>query len=226
MSRKCVLIVYFSYSGQTRKLLQSFAKGLEECSVEVHLAQLKPQVKIQFPLSSASAALKMMVETFFRKRVVIEPFVCDDMKKYDLIVLAGPTWSYNASGPMLSFFDHYGNLLTKKRVLPFISCRGYWRTHYWQLGFLLRRCGAKPLKPLVFLHPGAEPWRTIGVFLKLAGKMPESSRSWLSKYYRKYGHLKHQIEYAGELGTRTAVALKKEKLEQLPKEIVVKKVKS
>lgn len=225
MNKKSVLIIYFSYSGQTRKLIQSFAKGLELCSVEVHLAQLKPKVKIQFPLPSTSAALRMMVETFFRKRVAIEPFTCEDINRYDLIVLAGPTWSYNASGPMMSFFDRDGAILAGKKVLPLISCRGYWRTHYWQLVQLLRRSGAKWLKPLVFLHPGAEPWRTIGVFLKLAGKMPESSRSWISKYYRKYGHFKNQIEFAGELGRRIADALSEGTLEQLPRVIVAKKVK-
>jgi flavodoxin len=225
VTRKYVLIIYYSYSGQTRKLIQSFASGFEECSAEVHLAQIKPQQKIQFPLSSIYAALKMMVETFFRKRIAIEPFECDNVNQYDLIVLAGPTWSYNVSGPMLSFFDQYGNLLVGKRVLPFISCRGYWRTHYWQLKHLLRKCGARDLKPLIFLHPGAEPWRTIGVFLKLAGKMPESGKFWLSRYYRKYGHHKNQIDYAGDLGTRTASALQDGKLEQLPMEVVVKDVK-
>jgi hypothetical protein len=226
VNRKAVLIIYFSYSGQTRKLIQSFIKGFEERSVEVHLTQIKPQVKIQFPLSSVSAALKMMVETFFRKRIAIEPFVCDDINKYDLIVVAGPTWSYNASGPVLSFFDRYSTLLAGSNVLPVISCRGYWRAHYWQLRQLLKRCGAKPLQPLIFLHPGAEPWRTIGVFLKLAGKMPESEKSWLSRYYRKYGHPRNQIDYAAKLGVRTADALKEGKLEQLPKEVVAKKVKN
>lgn len=225
MTKKCALIIYYSYSGQTRKLIQSFAQGLESSSVEVHLAQLKPQTKIQFPLSSVFAALKMMVETFFRKRSAIEPFVCENIEQYDLIVLAGPTWSYNASGPMLSFFDHFGNYLAGKMVLPLISCRGYWRTHYWQLRQLLKDCGAEALKPLVFLHPGAEPWRTIGVFLKLAGKMPESGQSWFSRYYRKYGHTRNQIEYAGDLGIKTAKALLNDSLDQQPMEIVVKKIK-
>ncbi len=226
MSRKCVLIIYYSYSGQTRKLIQSFAKGIEERSVEVHLAPLKTKVKVQFPLPSVSAALKMMVETFFRKRVAIEPFDGDDINRYDLIVVAGPTWSYNVSGPMMSFFDHYGNLLAGKKVLPFISCRGYWRAHYWQLAHFLKGCGANSLKPLVFLHPGAEPWRTIGVFLKLAGKMPESGKYWISRYYQKYGHPRNQVDYAAELGVKIAEALKEGELDQQFRGMVVKKIKS
>lgn len=224
MITKDVLIIYFSYSGQTRKLIQAFAKGLEEHSVKVQWVQLKPQKKIQFPLPSASAALKMMVETFFRKRVAIEPLVCGDVAQYDLIIVAGPTWSYNASGPIMSFFDSYSTILAGKKVLPIISCRGYWRSHYWQLRYLLKSCRATPLKPLVFLHPGAEPWRTIGVFLKLAGKMPEAGNSWLSRFYRKYGHQREQIDYAELLGSQTAEALHEDRLKQRDRVIVVKKV--
>lgn len=226
MGKKRVLIIYFSYSGQTRKLMQSFARGLQDNSVSVRLTKLKPLSKIQFPLSSMAAAVKMMVETFFQKRVEIEDpeFHVDD--HYDLIILAGPTWSYNVSGPVLHFLDKYTHFFSGKRVLPIISCRGYWRTHYWQLRYLLKRREAEVLQPMIFLHLGAEPWRTIGVFLKLAGKMPESGKSWIGKYYRKFGHSRGQLEYARELGSRLAVGLSAEGQELLEDKIVIKNITS
>ncbi|MDJ0623468.1 MAG: NAD(P)H-dependent oxidoreductase [Desulfocapsaceae bacterium] len=213
MTQRRVLIIYFSHSGQTRKLIQALAKGLEKSSVEVNLLQLKTVEPIQFPLQSVLATFKLMVVTFFRKRFAIQPVERSLVDGHDLIVLAGPTWSYNVSGPILSFFNNYGEYLADCKVLPLISCRGYWRTHYWQLKYLLTKYKAHPLAPTVFLHPGAEPWRTIGVFLKLAGKKPEASPSWLARYYRKFGHTREQVEHAAEIGMALGKALQEAKLD-------------
>ena len=82
-----------------------------------------------------------------------------------------------------------------------ISCRGYWRVHYWGLKSLLNKCDVKTvLSPIVFSHPTPEPWRTIGVFLKLAGRTPEAGTSWFRRVYPKYGHSRKQVEKAGYLG--------------------------
>lgn len=200
--KKRILIIYYSYSSQTRNLVTSFVEGLERQDVEVTVEQLKPVRKLSFPLGSMLSTLVMMVETFFRKREPISPIGLDVTKKYDLIVLAGPTWSYNPSGPMLAFFDKYSQQFAHHTVLPFISCRGYWRMHYYQLKYMLHRSKAKVLKPVVFLHTGPEPWRTIGVFLKLAGHVPESGNSIVSKYYHKFGHTREQVRFSGIIGEK------------------------
>lgn len=200
MTKKRVLILYYSFSSQTRNLLQAFADGLEHHDVEVFWQQLQPLQKLQFPFGSITSTLVMMVQTSFRKRFEIKAIDQDCYSDRDLIILAGPTWSYNPSGPVLSLLDHCGDLFKDRKVLPFISCRGYWRLHFWGLNSLLRKKGANVLNPLIFLHIGAEPWRTIGVFLKLAGKVPESGKSWFRKYYSKYGHTRKQVEYARTLG--------------------------
>ncbi len=200
MGKKRILIIYYSFSSQTRNLLQSFAKGLEEEGVEVVWQQLKPLKKLKFPLGSFLATMGMMVTSFFRKRMAIEPLepVCFD--NWQLIVLAGPTWSYSPSGPILSLFDTDRRLFNHQLVLPFISCRAYWRMHYWVLLRLLKKSQAKSISPIVFTHPIGEPWSTIGVFLKLAGKVPESGKSWLKKFYPKYGHSRNQVEEAQCVG--------------------------
>ena len=200
LAKKRVLILYYSFSSQTRNLLQAFADGLEFHGVEIGWQQLKPLQKLQFPLRSITSTLVMMVQTFFRKRYKIEAIDQMCYSDWDLIILAGPTWSYNPSGPVLSLIDHYGDLFCGRKVMPVISCRRYWRLNFWSLGSMLRKNGASVLNPLIFLHVGAEPWRTIGVFLKLAGKVPESGKSWFRKYYSKYGHTREQVEYARTLG--------------------------
>jgi hypothetical protein len=201
VKRKRVLIVYFSLSSQTRNLLQGLGKGIGEYDIEVVWQQVKTVEPLPFPLGSYAATLKMMVTTFFRRRLPIEQLSPNNFTQWDLIILAGPTWSYHPSGPILSLLDRDGERLFKGRtILPFISCRGYWRMHNWDLRAVLKRKGARVLRPVVFTHPVAEPWRTIGVFLKFVGKVPESGQSWFHHFYPKYGHNKKQVNDAKAIG--------------------------
>jgi len=195
-----VLVVSYSFSSQTNNLVQALCSGLEKEGMCIVWERLVPVQSLRFPVGTVSGTVRMMLETFLRKRIPIEPLAPVSFDHYDLLILAGPTWSYNPSGPVLSLIDRDGQRLFRdKFVLPLISCRGYWRVHWWGLKFLLRRCGAMVPNVMVFSHPNPEPWRTIGVFLKLAGRIPEK-KSWLAGKYRKYGHTTMQIKEARLFG--------------------------
>ncbi|MDD3814493.1 MAG: hypothetical protein PHZ02_07580 [Desulfocapsaceae bacterium] len=201
MNTKRILIISYSFSSQTRNLLHGLIEGLEKSGVEVLWEQLNPVSELRFPIGSISATFLMMMQTFLRKRYPVQLINSSCFDQWDLIILAGPTWSYNPSGPVLSLLDRDGKkLFGGKVVLPFISCRGYWRVHYFGLKRLLRGCGAKVVAPIVFSHPTPEPWRTIGVFLKLAGKVPEAGSSWFHRFYPKYGHSRKQMEDSRKVG--------------------------
>ena len=176
--------------------------GMEEGNIEIVRERLEPVEYLRFPIGTIPSTFVMMVQTFFRKRYPIKPLSKNVFKEWDLIILAGPTWSYNPSGPVLSLLDRDGEKLFKDQiVLPMISCRGYWRVHFWGLKSLLKKCGAKDVvSPIVFSHPTPEPWRTIGVFLKLAGRTPEKGSGWFRRVYPKYGHSRKQVEKAGAVG--------------------------
>jgi hypothetical protein len=188
-----VLILYFSLSGQTRGLVNLFAAGLRSRGVSVTIEQIRPQEKIGFPLGSILRTMIMMLRTFFRARVPIQAPSRRCFNRYDLVVLAGPTWSYNPSGPILSLLDRYGrDLFTDRRVLPLISCRGYYRWHNRVLHHSLQRFTDTVEESIIFCHPSPEPWSTIGVFLKAAGCRPER-RALLGTYYRHHGHSREQL---------------------------------
>jgi len=202
VSNKRILILSFSYSHQTRNLLKKLVIGLEENDIDITWERLLPVETLRFPIGTIPSTILMMFQTFFRKRYPVKPLSPDVFDNWDLIILAGPTWSYNPSGAVLSMLDRDGEkLLNGQSVLPFISCRGYWRVHFWGLRSLLKKCGAKTVgAPIVFKHPTGEPFNTIGVFLKLAGKMPERGKGWFRKYYPKYGHSRQQIDTAIGVG--------------------------
>jgi flavodoxin len=198
--RPRVLLLYYSFSGQTAGLLNNLGNGLRQEGITVNLVKLRPIAPLRFPIGSISATIKMMVTTSFRTRITISEPEAMIWEDYDLIILAGPTWSYNPSGPILDLIDRFGPRLFKdKTVLPLISCRGYWRMHWYGLRRLLQGCRARVPNRIVFSHPTPEPWRTLGVFLKIAGKAPERSRL-LGRYYQRYGHSRQQLLAAEKLG--------------------------
>ena len=212
-----VLIISFSLSSQTKGLLSGLVSGLENSGCKIHHEQLHPQKDIRFPFGSVAKTVSMMLRTFLRERVAIEPLSSTCEGDYSLVIIAGPTWSYNPSGPMLSFFDRDGRrVLQNKKVLPLISCRGYWRMHLWGLKGFIKKCGAQMVNAIIFSHPTKEPWRTLGVFLKLSGRHPETM-ALTRDHYPRYGHDKFQLAKAKEFGAQIGSALVQDKpLSALP----------
>ncbi|MDP2107055.1 MAG: hypothetical protein Q8J76_13755 [Desulfobulbaceae bacterium] len=205
---KKILILSYSFSGQTSGLLRQLQTTLQQEGHEVVKERIIPVTPLKFPTGSFSSCFKMMLTTFIRQRVPILPLPSTCFEYYDLILLGGPTWSYNPSGPVLELLDRNGRALFKgQTVLPVISCRGYWRLHYYGLTHILKRCGARIPNRIIFSHPNEEPWRTLGVFLKIAGKSPER---WpiLNRYYPHFGHSKEQQEEAANFGTILGKALR------------------
>lgn len=208
MKEKHVLIVYYSFTQQTRLLLKKFSEGLRELGIEVVFERLEPVEPYSFPFKTNFSLATAMVRTFFRQRMKVHPISSRCFETWDCIVLAGPTWSYHPSGPILDFLDRYGReVCAGKTVIPFISCRSYWRIHFWTLRSRLRQYQAKPGRPIIFLHPIREPWRFIGLVLQLRGKMVRKENSWFRKHYPGYGHSKSQVDEAKNEGRRLAERL-------------------
>jgi len=193
---KRVLIIFFSFSGQTRKLVRAVARGFDKAEIETVLEPLAPTPPFPFPLHSARRTLRLMFRAMFRPRVDIAPLSQEAGGVFDLVVLAGPTWSYNPSGPILTFLDRDGEKIFQNRpVQPVISCRSYWRLHWWSLRKRIQAASGTALPPWIYTHVAREPWRTIGVFLTLAGKNPKKFPV-LKLYYSRYGHGENQIQDA------------------------------
>ena len=208
LTQKKVLIIFYSYTQQTRLLVKSMAEGLEQTGVGVSLQRLEPVEPYEFPFQNSWRLALVMMLTFFRRRnPVMEPDPCC-YGDWDRIVLAGPTWSYHPSGPVLSFLDTFGlGVLRGKKVIPFISCRSYYRLHIWSLKRMLAKCGAVVEKEIVFDHPGREPWRFIGLLYQLRGRVGSREQSWLRKHYPGYGHSREQRREALEMGRRLGLEI-------------------
>ncbi len=208
MHKKRVLIVFYSFSRQTKLMLNKFIEGLECEGVEVTVQKLIPVSPYEFPFRSYGSLIKATIETFFQVSFEIEPIDEKCYGSWDRIVLAGPTWSYHPSGPVVEFLNRFGkDVCGNQQVIPFISCRSYWRINNWELGRRLKTIGARVCTPIVFIHPISEPWRTIGLIMQLRGKMVRKENSWFRKKYPGYGHNREQGKTALEEGRKLAELL-------------------
>ena len=205
LKKKRVLIVFYSFSRQTKLMLNKFIEGLECEGVEVTVQKLNPVSPYEFPFRSYCGILKATVETFFRKRFEIEPIEDKCYADWDRVILAGPTWSFHPSGPILEFLKRFGHdVCSGQDVIPFISCRAYWRLNNRELGRRLKKLDARVADPIVFTHLISEPWRTIGLIMQLRGKMVRKENSWFRKRYPGYGHNKEQGHIALDEGRQLA----------------------
>lgn len=201
MNPKQVLIVYYSFSSQTNRLVQQLAVGLEESGVLVRLERLEPAVKMDLPFTSSWSMFKTMVSSYFRSRTPVLPPSYPEDVDWDLIILGGPTWSFFPSGPILYYLDAFaGDVVRRRNVIPLISCRTYWRMHFNCLKEMIGEYGGQVQDPIVFKHSGKEPWKTIGLCLKLLGRLPRGEESWFRKKYPRYGHAPEQYELAAQKG--------------------------
>jgi hypothetical protein len=201
LHKKRVLIVFYSFTRQTKLMLNKFIEGLEGEAVEVTVQRLIPLSPYEFPFRSYGGLIKATVKTFFLVKCEIEPIDDRCYGDWDRVVIAGPTWSYHPSGPILEFLERFGrDVCGDQHVIPFISCRAYWRLNNWELGRRLKKIGARVSNPIVFSHPISEPWRTIGLIIQLRGKMVRKENSWFRKKYPGYGHSREQNNIALEEG--------------------------
>ena len=205
---KSVIIIYYSLSTQTAKLVHRLRKGFRQEGFNVQTLKLIPTKKLSFPLHSIPKTIFMMLTTFLRRRIPIRPIDSTQIKEAEIVVLAGPTWSYNPSGPMLDFLDKYIGLLKDKIVLPVISCRKYWRSHFNYLRRKVESAGGRCMQPIVFTHNIKEPWSTIGTFMTIAGINPRSYPL-IRKHYPRYGHNKIQLNQMESKARDIATSLMK-----------------
>jgi len=188
--------------------LKKFISGLEGSGVEVTQERLEPIHPYEFPFRSNMRLMTAMAMTFLRKRMTIRPVAEFCYGPWDCIVLAGPTWSYHPSGPVLDFLDRFAKeVCGGATVIPFISCRSYWQLHFWTLKRRLAVFGCNVRNPIVFMHPQKDPWRFIGLILQLRGKMMRRENSWFRKHYPGYGHSKEQGNEAMDAGKQLAEQL-------------------
>jgi len=135
-TKPSVLFVYFTYTNQTRKVIDAMAEVLRGRGLDVTLAAIAftdPRYAgrfQEFPMPHPFRELVGMIPAeYFRKpgKIDIPDVVTDG--EYDLVVIGSPTWWLSTNVPIKAFLesDTAGKALQGTKFTGAVPCRRYWK---------------------------------------------------------------------------------------------------
>src|SRR5271166_6066031 len=143
-----VLYVYFTYTQQTLKVVQTMADVLRNRGCDVSLAAIEftdPRYADRFktfPMSRPFLEVVGMIPAELRRRPaqIRIPDVATN-REYDLVCIGAPTWWLSTDVPIRSFMesDAATRVLAGKLFAVAVPCRRYWRHNLKTV----RRLGSK-----------------------------------------------------------------------------------
>jgi hypothetical protein len=136
-TKPSVLFVYFTYTNQTRKVIDVMAEVLRGRDVDVTLAAIgftDPRYAArfeEFPMPHPFRELVGMIPAESPRRrpakIVIPDVVTE--REYDLVCIGSPTWWLSTDVPVRSFLesDTASRVLKGKPFAAAVCCRRYWK---------------------------------------------------------------------------------------------------
>jgi flavodoxin len=148
-TKPSVLFVYFTYTNQTRKVMDAMAEVLRGRGCDVELAAIgftDPRYAgrfKEFPMPHPFRELVTMIPAEAPRRRPAEIDIPDVVtaREYDLVVIGSPTWWLSTDVPVRSFLesDTAGRVLKGKPFATAVCCRRYWKHNFKTV----RRLGTK-----------------------------------------------------------------------------------
>ncbi len=134
--RPSVLFVYFSYTNQTKKVLDTVAEVLSEQGCEVTFAAIEltdPRYERrfkEFPMPKPFREVVAMIPAELRNKHV-QIGVPDTVSEqdFDLVCVGAPTWWLSTDAPIRTFMESEtaGKVLKGKPFAAVVCCRRYWK---------------------------------------------------------------------------------------------------
>jgi menaquinone-dependent protoporphyrinogen IX oxidase len=164
-----VLLLYYSYTGQSQKVLEAAGEVLRARGCDVHKAEIEftdhryAEKFSRFPMRRVWP--DMMSVLGAQKRGETGEIRIPDAARngdYDLICIGSPTWWQTVSMPMRSFLksDEARKLLSGKPFAVFVVCRQYWRKNLEAVRELAGQQGGRYVDEIHFTYPG-DPLRSM-----------------------------------------------------------------
>jgi hypothetical protein len=159
------LLLYYSYTGQSLKVLEAAGKVFAERGCDVHKAAIELtdrryyQRFSRFPMRRVWPDM-LSVLVAQTRRVSCEIRTPDEVRNadYDLICIGSPTWWRTTSMPMRTFLrsEEGRNLLEGRPFAVFVVCRRYWRENLTAVRTLGETHGGRYEGEVHFAYPGSQ----------------------------------------------------------------------
>jgi menaquinone-dependent protoporphyrinogen IX oxidase len=160
-----VLLLYYTYTGQSLKVLEAAAEVFRERGCQVHKAQIEFTDRrfsarfSRFPMRHVWRDMLSVLPAQTRQATG-EIRTPDEVRTgdYDLICIGSPTWWRDTSMPMRSFLksDDARMLLSGKPFAVFVVCRRYWRENMETVRKLGVNQGGRYVNGIHFGYPGGQ----------------------------------------------------------------------
>jgi menaquinone-dependent protoporphyrinogen IX oxidase len=160
-----VLLVFYSYTQQSRKVAETMAAVFRERGCDADLAGIEftdaryADRFTRFPLRHAYRDIFGMLPAQLRGATG-EIRVPDEARdgEYDLVCVGSPTWWLKTSVPVRSFLhsDAAGRLLDGKRFAAYVVCRRYWSINLRTVKKLGTKRGGKYVDGIHFSFAGGQ----------------------------------------------------------------------
>ena len=138
-----VLVVWYSQTGQLRRVAESVVAPLEEAGHEVRWVRLAPRKAFPFPWS-AHDFLSVFPDTAALRACPIEAPDVPEGERFDLVVFAYTVWYLSPSLPAQAFFRSPAReVLRDTPVVTLIACRNMWFSAERIMRRLIRAAGGR-----------------------------------------------------------------------------------
>jgi hypothetical protein len=160
-----VLFVYFSYTQQTKKVVDAMAETMRGRGCDAELASIEflderyDERFKTFPMPHPfREVLGMIPAELFRKpgKIGIPDVVTDG--EYDLVCLGAPTWWLSTDVPIKAFLqsDAAAKVLNGKPYTGIVACRRYWKHNMKTLRRRGTKLGGKWTDGIHFRYQGGQ----------------------------------------------------------------------
>jgi menaquinone-dependent protoporphyrinogen IX oxidase len=160
-----VLLLYYTYTGQSLRVLEAAAEVFQERGCEVQKAEIEftdqryAERFSRFPMRRVWPDMLSVLPA--QKRGATGDIRTPDTVRdgdYDLICIGSPTWWQTVSMPMRSFLksDEAQKLLAGKPFAVFVVCRQYWRENLTAVRELAEQQGGRYVDGIHFTYPGGQ----------------------------------------------------------------------
>jgi len=163
--RPRILLLYYSYTGQSLKVLAAAGEVFRGRGYDVHMAPIAFTDR-RYSEKFARFPMRRVWFDFFSvlpaqtRRATGEIRTPDEVRNghYDLICVGSPTWWRTTSMPMRSFLksDEARTLFGDTPFAVFVVCRRYWRENLDATRALAEKQGGRYADEVHFTYPGTQ----------------------------------------------------------------------
>ena len=213
---KKILVVYFTQSGQQKRILESLVKPFIEAGHRVHLETLYPVEPFPFPWS-AYEFFNAFPETFTQRPLALKPLSAKAFEKYDLVILGYQPWFLTPSRPISSFLqsDDAKRILENNNVITILGCRNMWLGSQEKVKHRLQQANAKLVGHIALVDKGGNLTSLVTILhWMLTGK---KEPFW---FFPEAGVAEKDVQHAFVFGNLIKEALDANRLDSLQNALV------